>query len=174
MFRKIGGFFKWLWHFLIDFFKSVWRIIVSLKTVKEIVALLISIMIYGGWAIAFIVIGTIFPKYAWMIGVGMGVIVFWAGPFTPFWGLTIATTIIIQRYILRDKKTQTFKEIYKQFLQDREMSKDEERFMKRMERKEEKKRKKSSINVHTENEDISNINLKVEAKENDQDSTSND
>jgi hypothetical protein len=171
VFKQIGRFFRWIWRFFVDFFKSLWRVIVSLKTAKGILALAISLTIYYGWAIAFIVIGTVFPQYRWMIGVGTGVVIFWAGPFTPFWPITLVTTIIIQRYILRDKKTQSFKEIYKQFLADREMSKEDAAFIKRIERKEEKRRKKAQIDAEVEN---INVDFKVEERKNDQDSTPND
>lgn len=137
VFGKIGRFFKWVWRFFVDFFKSVWRVIVSLKTAKGILAFVISFTIYYGWALAMIVVGTIFPQYRWMIGVGTGVVIFWAGPFTPFWAITLVTTIIIQRYILRDKKTQTFREIYKQFLADREISKEDEKIIKLFSKREE-------------------------------------
>ncbi len=37
-------------------------------------------------------------------------------PLTPFWALTIFTTLFIQRVILRDKKTQSFRKIYNMYL----------------------------------------------------------
>lgn len=140
--NKIGIFFKWLWRFIVDFFKSLWRIIVSLKSPKGLIALAISLMIYYGWAVALVVIGSIFPSHRWMIGVGTGVMLFWAGPFTPFWPITLITTIFIQRYILRDKKAQTFQEIYQKYLADRKMSKEDEAFMRHLEKKKEKKHDK--------------------------------
>ena len=138
LFSKLGKFFKWLWLFFVDFFKSLWRVLVSLKTAKGIIALSISLMMYYGWAVALIVVGSIFPSYRYLIGIGTGVMLFWAGPFTPFWPITLVTTIFIQRYILRDKKAKTFKEIYESYLADRKMSKEDERFIKRLEHKKEK------------------------------------
>ena len=113
----------YVWNIL----RAVWRVILGLGTVKGLLALFISFTIYYGWAVALIIIGTIYAKYQWMIAVGMSVIVFWAGPFTPFFPILITTTLFIQRYILRDKKTQSFTEIYKQYLGESEMSEEDEK-----------------------------------------------
>lgn len=130
---------KWVWRFFADFMKSLWRVLVGLKTPKGIIALAISLTIYYGWAVALVVLGSIFPSHRWMIGVGTGVMLFWAGPFTPFWPITLVTTIFIQRYILRDKKAQSFQEIYEKYLADRKMSKEDEAFIRRLNKKKEQK-----------------------------------
>lgn len=137
--KKIGRFLKWVWRFFADFMKSLWRVLVGLKTPKGIIALAISLTIYYGWAVALVVLGSIFPSHRWMIGVGTGVMLFWAGPFTPFWPITLVTTIFIQRYILRDKKAQSFQEIYEKYLADRKMSKEDEAFIRRLNKKKEQK-----------------------------------
>ena len=71
-------------------------------------------MIYVGWAIVLLIIGIIIGD-AWLISVGTGTILFWAGPFTPMWMLIIGTAIFIQRFILRDKKALSKKEIFSAF-----------------------------------------------------------
>ena len=127
VFFAIGRFFKKIWFYVWNILCAVWRIILGLGTVKGLLAIFISFTIYYGWAVALIVIGTIYAKYQWMIAVGMSVIVFWAGPFTPFFPILIMTTLFIQRYILRDKKTQSFTEIYKHYLGESKMSEEDEK-----------------------------------------------
>lgn len=131
-FFAIGRFFKKMWFYVWNILRAVWRIILGLGTVKGLLALFISFTIYYGWAVALIVIGTIYAKYQWMMAVGMSVIVFWAGPFTPFFPILIITTLFIQRYILRDKKTQSFTEIYKQYLGESKMSEEDERLLEKI------------------------------------------
>ena len=85
------------------FFKGLLRLIKSMGSIKGLISLFISFMIYVGWAIVLLIIGIIIGD-AWLISVGTGTILFWAGPFTPMWMLIIGTAIFIQRFILRDKK----------------------------------------------------------------------
>ncbi len=102
-------------HITITFFKAIIRLIIGLKTPKGLLALFLALLIYYGWAIAFIVYGTIL-KNPWFISIGTSVVVFWMAPLTPFWALTIFTTLFIQRVVLRDKKTQSFRKIYNMYL----------------------------------------------------------
>jgi pheromone shutdown protein TraB len=102
-------------HITITFFKAIVRLIIGLKTPKGLLALFLALLLYYGWAIAFIVYGTIL-KDPWFISIGTSVVVFWMAPLTPFWALTIFTTLFIQRVILRDKKTQSFRKIYNMYL----------------------------------------------------------
>jgi|GEM_PF-4700755 len=99
----------------ITFFKAIIRLIIGLKTPKGLLALFLALLLYYGWAIAFIVYGTIL-KDPWFISIGTSVVVFWMAPLTPFWALTIFTTLFIQRVILRDQKTQSFRKIYNMYL----------------------------------------------------------
>lgn len=96
-----------LWHkfarFWIVFALTVWEIIKEMKSVRGIVALLISYTLYHGWAVFFVAFGTI-THNAWMIGVGSAVMLFWFGPGTPVIPLIIVTALFIQRYLLLDKK----------------------------------------------------------------------
>lgn len=96
------------------FFKGLWRLIKSMGTIKGLISLFLSFMIYVGWAIVLLIIGIIIGD-AWLISVGTGTILFWAGPFTPMWMLIIGTAIFIQRFILRDKKAISKKEIFSAF-----------------------------------------------------------
>lgn len=96
------------------FFKGLLRLIKSMGSIKGLISLFISFMIYVGWAIVLLIIGIIIGD-AWLISVGTGTILFWAGPFTPMWMLIIGTAIFIQRFILRDKKAISKKEIFSAF-----------------------------------------------------------
>ncbi len=109
------------------FFLTVWAIIKEMRTVRGIIALLISYMIYHGWAVFFVVFGTIVGN-AWMVGVGTAVILFWFGPGTPVIPLTIITALAIQRFILFDKKNMTnIKDKWIE-LNEKENHKDEDHF----------------------------------------------
>lgn len=108
-------FIKQFIHITITFFKAVFRLILGLRTPKGLLALFLAFLIYYGWAIAFIVYGTLI-KNPWFISIGTSVVVFWMAPLTPFFALTIFTTLFIQRVILRDKKTQSFRKIYNMYL----------------------------------------------------------
>ena len=98
---------KKLWHkfsrFWIVFGLTVWEIIKEMKSVRGILALFISYMIYHGWAVFFVAFGTI-THNGWLVGVGTTVMLFWFGPGTPVIPLIIVTALFIQLYILFDKK----------------------------------------------------------------------
>lgn len=99
----------------VAFVKSIGRLLLGLKTKKGLISLFIAFMIFYGWALTFILLGFLFDNTLWM-AIGMGVVVFWAAPFTPFFPITIISTLFIQRVILRDKQTQSFKEIYSHYV----------------------------------------------------------
>ena len=88
-------FIKQFIHITITFFKAVFRLILGLRTPKGLLALFLAFLIYYGWAIAFIVYGT-WIKNPWFISIGTSVVVFWMAPLTPFFALTIFTTLFIQ------------------------------------------------------------------------------
>lgn len=111
-------------HMTITFFKAIIRLILGLRTPKGLLALFLALLIYYGWAIAFIVYGSI-VKNPWFISIGTSVMVFWMAPLTPFWALTIFTTLFIQRVILRDQKTQSFRKIYQMYLGDSKSKSDD-------------------------------------------------
>ena len=102
-------FFKKLWRLFINFWKKIYEMIIEMKTLRGILALFISYMIYQGWAVVFVILGFIFQN-AWLSSVGGVVIAIWVGPGTPLIPLVIATAYFIQRYILRDKSRNIKKE----------------------------------------------------------------
>lgn len=81
----------------------VWEIIKSMQSLRGLLSLLISYMIFHGWALLFFVIG-IMSGNGWLIGVGSAVMLFWFGPGTPVIPLVLITALFIQRYIFMDKK----------------------------------------------------------------------
>ncbi len=81
----------------------VWEIIKSMQSLRGLLSLLISYMIFHGWALIFFVIG-IMSGNAWLIGVGSAVMLFWFGPGTPVISLILITALFIQRYIFMDNK----------------------------------------------------------------------
>lgn len=89
--------------FIKRFFKWLWELIKSFGTLKGLISLFISFIIFYGWLLAFIVFGTIF-KITWMYSVGIGGVLFWAGPFTPFFPIFLAIATFFRRVILKDKK----------------------------------------------------------------------
>lgn len=86
-------------------FIMVWEVIKTMKTLRGIISLFISYMIYHGWAVLFFVIGTIGGN-AWLVAVGTFVILFWFGPGTPLIPLVLITALIIQRYVFFDSTNQ--------------------------------------------------------------------
>lgn len=80
--------------------KKLKELLIEFKSLKGFISLFISFMLYYGWLLIFIVIGII-SHNAWFYGVGIGGVVFWAGPFTPFFPLFIATAIIIRKVLER-------------------------------------------------------------------------
>lgn len=95
-------FFKKLWDLNVIFWKKILEMLKEMKTVRGLLALFISYMIYQGWAVVFIILGFIFSN-GWLSAVGGLVIAIWVGPGTPLIPLVIATAYFIQRYILIDK-----------------------------------------------------------------------
>ncbi|MDO9629331.1 MAG: hypothetical protein Q7I99_05460 [Acholeplasmataceae bacterium] len=74
-----------------------------MKSLRGLISLMISYMIFHGWAMLFLVMGIISGN-GWLIGVGSAVVLFWFGPGTPVIPLVLITALFIQRYILLDKK----------------------------------------------------------------------
>ena len=73
-----------------------------MKSIRGLIALFISYMIFHGWAVIFLVIGTLSGN-AYLIGLGSAFILFWFGPGTPVIPLIIITALFIRRYILLEK-----------------------------------------------------------------------
>lgn len=142
MIRKILNYF-------IGFFKSIWQLIKRFFTSwKGIVSLIISFILYVGWALAFIIIGFI-SKNAWYYSTGMAVVAFWAGPFTPMWLLIVVSAMLFQRYIFFDKKAMSIKEIISYYKSELEKEKEKSKIAKEkhFEKLQEKERKKQAKKV---------------------------
>ena len=103
-----------------NFFIMIWEIIKSMKSIRGIISLLISYMIFHGWALVFFIIGLLSGN-GWFLGIGSAVMLFWFGPGTPVIPLIIVTAFIIQRYILMDKSNKiSFKQKWKELNQKKE------------------------------------------------------
>lgn len=74
-----------------------------MKSVRGLIALFISYMLFHGWAVIALFMGTVTGN-AYLIGLGTAVILFWFGPGTPVIPLIIVTALFIKRYLLLDKK----------------------------------------------------------------------
>ena len=85
------------------FFLMVWEIIKSMNSLRGLIALFISYMIFHGWAVIALLIGSLSGN-AYLIGLGTAVILFWFGPGTPVIPLIIITALFIRRYVLFEKK----------------------------------------------------------------------
>lgn len=80
----------------------IWEIIKSMKSVRGLIALFISYMMFHGWAVIFLIIGSL-SSNGYFIGLGTAVILFWFGPGTPLIPLIIITALFIRRYLLFEK-----------------------------------------------------------------------
>lgn len=97
-------------RFWIQFFIMVWEVIKSMKSIRGLISLFISYMIFQGWAVLFVIFGD-----AWMKGIGAAVITFWFGPGTPTIPIILIVALFIQRYLLLDSSNQIhFKEKWKE------------------------------------------------------------
>lgn len=85
------------------FLKWLWELIKSFNTPKGLISLLISFILFCGWALVFIGLGIAF-KNAKLIAIGSSVIVFWSAPLTPMWGTIIAFAMFLRKFIFKDKK----------------------------------------------------------------------
>ncbi len=85
------------------FFLMVWEIIKSMNSLRGLIALFISYMIFHGWAVIALLLGSLSGN-AYLIGLGTAVILFWFGPGTPVIPVIIITALFIRRYVLFEKK----------------------------------------------------------------------
>jgi hypothetical protein len=90
-------------NFWKKFFLMVWEIIKSMNSLRGLIALFISYMIFHGWAVVVLLLGSLSGN-AYLIGLGTAVILFWFGPGTPVIPLIIITALFIRRYVLFEKK----------------------------------------------------------------------
>ncbi len=67
------------------------------------ISLGISFMLFYGWLLVFIVIGIISGN-AWFYGEGVGGVLFWAGPFTPFFPIMLVVATFLRKIVFMDNK----------------------------------------------------------------------
>ena len=79
----------------------VWEVVKSMRSIRGLISLFISYMLYHGWAVIFFLFGLIVSN-GWLIGIGTAVILFWFGPGTPLIPLILITAMFFQRYVLLD------------------------------------------------------------------------
>ncbi len=90
----------------------VWEAIRSMKTIRGLIALFISYMLFHGWAVLLVLLGTLLENPIW-IALGTTVILFWFGPGTPIIPLIIIVAFAIKRYVLLDRSERIhFKELW--------------------------------------------------------------
>lgn len=101
-------FVRWFWGVFKNTFILIVNILKSMWTIRGIIAFLMSVLIWVGWAVVFVILGLIYnaPK---LYTIGMGVIVFYSGPF-PMWVFITACAWLIQRFILFDVDAMSWKE----------------------------------------------------------------
>lgn len=90
--KRVKKFIKWT----VDLVKSFWSI-------RGMISLGISFMLFYGWLLVFIVIGIISGN-AWFYGVGIGGVVFWLGPGTPLIPLILGFATFLRKIVFREKK----------------------------------------------------------------------
>lgn len=102
--RKIIDFWKHFWL-------GVWRIIKQIGSIRDIIALICSWIVLSGVGVGFI---GIILKNGYLVGLGGTMVAFWVAPFTPLIPITIAVSMLIQRYVFMDKRI-SYKKIKAQF-----------------------------------------------------------
>lgn len=80
---KLKGFFRWIWQECRD-----WRTVVLLIAVSAVVYL----PVWGGYLLHLLF------GWHWALVMATAVLVFWAGPFTPFFPICIALTLTIKKW----------------------------------------------------------------------------
>lgn len=85
---------------ILTFFKAIWLVLKSMGSWKGIISLILVWVALSGsglFALGFIL------RNIWLKGVGLTVMAFWMGPFTPLIPITIGLAMLIQRYVFFDK-----------------------------------------------------------------------
>lgn len=108
--------FKRWWAWQKKFLKGLWLVVTSMGNWKGVTSLIIVWLILSGIGIA--IVGFIIQN-TWLVGVGLGIFAFWAGPGTPLMLVVVAIAMIVQRYIFQDRSVSVanikakFKEAFK-------------------------------------------------------------
>ncbi len=99
----------------IDFWKRFWRgifgVIKQMGSVRGIIALILTWLLLSGVGVGFV---GIILKNAYLIGLGGTMVAFWVAPFTPLIPITIAISMLIQRYVFQDRRV-SWRNIKEQF-----------------------------------------------------------
>ena len=89
----------------IDFWKrfwiGIWCIIKQIGSVRGVIALILTWLLLSGVGVGFV---GIVLKNGYLMGLGGTMVAFWVAPFTPLIPITIAVSMLIQRYVFRDKR----------------------------------------------------------------------
>ena len=94
-----------------QFWIGVWRIIKQIGSIRGVIALIFTWLALSGVGVGFV---GIVLKNAYLVGLGSTMVAFWVAPFTPLIPITIAISMLIQRYVFQDKRV-SWKQIKKQF-----------------------------------------------------------
>ena len=106
---------RW-WAWQKKFLKGLWLVVTSMGNWKGVTSLIIVWLILSGIGVA--IVGFIIQN-TWLVGVGLGIFAFWAGPGTPLMLVVVAIAMIVQRYIFQDRSVSVanikakFKEAFK-------------------------------------------------------------
>lgn len=87
--KKIAAFFRWIWGECRD-----WRTVVLLLAVVAVV----YSPVWVGYLLKLIF------GWNWAAVMATAVLLFWAGPFTPFFPLCIAITLALKRWLEKRKE----------------------------------------------------------------------
>lgn len=104
------------------FWIGVWRVVKQMGSIRGVISLILVWFLISGVGLA--LVGALF-KNGYLIGLGGLIFGFWAGPFTPLIPINIAIAMIIQRYVLRDKRVgwtnikNQFKEAFEKDINER-------------------------------------------------------
>lgn len=104
----------WVWQK--KFLKGLWLVVKSMGNWKGVISLIIVWLILSGIGIA--IVGFVVQN-KWLVGVGLGIFAFWAGPGTPLMLVVVAFAMVVQRYIFQDRSVSVanikakFKEAFK-------------------------------------------------------------
>lgn len=83
------------------FWKGIWRVIKQMGSIRGVIALIFTWLLLSGVGVG--LVGIILNN-AYLVGLGGTIVAFWVAPFTPLIPITIAVSMLIQRYVLRDKR----------------------------------------------------------------------
>lgn len=101
--KKIIKYIKNVWL-------TIWLLMKKLGSVKGVISFVMVWLIISGSGL--IAVGILIQN-GWLIGIGTSIYAFWLLPLTPLIPLNLALSLLVQRYVLMDKKI-SFKQIKKE------------------------------------------------------------